>query len=286
VLWRQGKQRLLFAASKDGGATFQPGQLVAQQPSGKLSIDDGVPWNERLLAEDLANRQGQLEGHFHKFIDHSHLGLSVRLTNNSSLYGFGDFALTADARNDFHALWTGISNDGNYALMTRRIDVPVTLTTYASLREAAGISACGEDTTGLKAEELMPIPPLGISGQTDISNSFDLKLDHLVYADDSHEVAASVTLINKTGHSLRGPLALFGVGLHSDFGVAAPLNASGVEDGQPFWDLSAAFPHAGLQPKASSAPIQLQFKIEQFHSVPIGDAVAMQVRIFAANATP
>jgi hypothetical protein len=129
------------------------------------------------------------------------------------------------------------------------------------------------------------VPPLDLAGQTDMTGSVELQIERVAYAAESHIVTARVVVMNKGETSLRGPLSFFGVGLHSDFGVARPLNASGTKQGQPFWNLSAVIPADGLSPKASSKPIELQFKIDRFHSVPTGDAVAMQVRVFADHAT-
>jgi hypothetical protein len=279
VLWQLAAQSLLFAVSVDGGRTFQDGELVVHQPPTDLSVDSAVPFNEWSLGQNLAVWQGKSPEVVRTFADPSRLGLSVRLTRHTPI---GDFALTADAKNVFHAFWTGVGPDGNYALMTRNIEAPLRASAvHSELTSAAAAPACGEDTASLKAEGPTALPSLEIPGQADISGSVNLRVDHVEYAAESHIVTAAVSVMNKTANPLQGPPSLFAVGLHSDFGVAKALNADGVQQGQPFWNLSAVVPSDGLPPNTSSKPVQLQFKIDQFYSVPTGDAVAMQIRVFA-----
>src|SRR5262249_37295281 len=116
-----------------------------------------------------------------------------------------------------------------------------------------------------------------------VSDSINLQVWHVDYAADTHIVTAQVQLMNKGDAPVRGALSLFGVGIHSDFGVPAPLNATGAREGQPFWDLSGVIPAEGLGPKATSKPLEMKFKIDAFHAAPRGDAVAMRIQVLQKN---
>jgi len=113
-----------------------------------------------------------------------------------------------------------------------------------------------------------------------VTQSFDLQITHIQFTPATHAMTADVVLVNKGDQIVQGPLSLFAVGLHSDYGVPVAVNASGVTQGQFFWDLSSVIPTEGLQPKASSKPLELRFELEHFQSVPTGDAVAMLVRVY------
>ncbi len=114
-----------------------------------------------------------------------------------------------------------------------------------------------------------------------MTQSFNLHIEHIHYTAESHTVTAQVVLMNKGDNVLRGPFSLFAVGVHSDFGVPVALNASGVKQGQPFWDLSSAIPAEGFEPMATSRPIELKFKLESFQAAPTGDAFATWLRVYA-----
>jgi hypothetical protein len=273
VLWRQDEQDVLFAASNDGGRTFQASKLVASHATGALSLDDAVPNNEWWLAGNLAVRDGKSPV---KFDDSSHLGLGVRLTKPE---GIVDFSLAADAKNTFHAVWAGLDADGMHALMTRTIAAAASgAGTDTLLTHVSATAACAEVSGPLHPPLPGPPPPLKLTGQQDLTRSFDLQIAHIDYQPAAHIVTAEVVLVNKGDRLLRGPLALFGVGVHSDFGVPVALNAAGAKQGQPFWDLS--LPVDGLPPKAGNQPLKLRFRLDQFQPMYTGNAVAMRVRIY------
>ena len=83
---------------------------------------------------------------------------------------------------------------------------------------------------------------------------------------------------------MRKPLSLFGIGLHSDYGRIIAENASGVMQGQPFWNTSSVIPAGGLRPGTSSKPLVLHFKITEFQPLLNNnwgaDGSAMLVRIY------
>jgi len=275
ILRLQDAKEVLFAASSDGGRTFHSSELVASHATGDLSIEDALPYNEWWLAETLAAGEGKSPD---KFLDASHLGLSVRL---SKPRGVGDFSLAADAKNRFHAVWTGLDANGLHALMTRTIAAAASAHgTNTLLADTAATASCTERTEPLHPP--LPSPPssLSLGGQQDVTQSFDLQITHIQFTPATHAVTADVVLVNKGDQIVRAPLSLFAVGLHSDYGVPVAVNASGVTQGQFFWDLSSVIPTEGLQPKASSKPLELRFELEHFQSMPTGDAVAMLVRVY------
>lgn len=276
VLWMLHGRTMQFAESLDGGRTFRASSLVVNQPPAELSLDGGVGFNEWWLAETFANIRSVTREEMRKYLDPAHLGLSVRLSKRRSI---GDFALTVGAGNTFHALWAAENVDG-YGLMTRSIDstkIPnAERSAMPELTPASiPLSPCEASAEDLKVESPSAIPDLQVAGQTDISDSLNLHVDHIDYSSESHVVTATVSLTDKDAKSpsLR-PVSLVALGLHSDFGVATPLNADGTVQGQPSWSIK------------SSTSIQLRFKIDQFHVVHEGDAVAMLIRVFANQAGP
>ena len=277
VLWSRDTNELLFASSSDGGQTFYSSERVASHAAGPLTVESAVPYNEWWLANVLA------EGKEPIIPDIAHVGLSVRLAKPQGL--LYDFSLAADAKNRFHALWAELDDDGFHALMTRTITVPASVSgNKTKLAEGPATLSCTEGNVPL--HPLLPGPPplLDLAGQQDLTQSFDLQISHIQYTPTMHVVNADVTLVNKGDKTVHGPLTLYGVGIHSDYGVPIALNAAGMTRGQPFWDLSAVIPASGLPAKAGSKPIKLQFKIDHFKPVPTGDAVAMLVRVFGKNA--
>jgi hypothetical protein len=276
VLWVQNAQEVLFTSSADGGRTFRSGEVIARHDTGKQPVGSAIPYNEWLLAGEFAvYREGKP---YEPFIDTSHLGLSMRMSKRA---GIGDFALTADAKNTFHALWAELGTDENHALLTRTIDVaPGAPGINAVLTNTPATQSCAEGVEPLRRTSPSPPPPVDIPGQQDVTGSFNLRIEHIHYTVESHLVTAKVVLMNKGDSVLRGPLSFFGVGVHSDYGVPTALNAAGTKQGQPFWDVYSALPTAGLAPKASCKPIELRFKLEHFQTVPVGDAVAMWVRVY------
>ena len=277
LLWMVNAQTIEFAQSRDEGKTFQVGSLVVNQPLGDLSVDDGVNFNEWSLSQYFANSRAE---DTHKYNDRSHLGLSVRMSRHRAI---GGFALTVDADDRFHAFWSAAGSDGAYALMTRSIDLPIAANaTHIELTGTDVPSTCEADMENVKAEEPSEISAIVVSGQTDVSASLNLHVDHVEYSSESHIVTATVSLTNKESAPTLRPVSLVALGLHSDFGVATPLNADGMTQEKPFWNIASVAPDDDA--KAIAKPIQLRFKIDQFHTVPRGDAVAMQIRIFANDA--
>ena len=55
------------------------------------------------------------------------------------------------------------------------------------------------------------IPALEVSGQTDISESLNLQVDHVDYSPESHIVTATVSLTNKDATSRLHPISLVAV---------------------------------------------------------------------------
>lgn len=279
VLWTLNGRTMQFAQSLDGGRTFRTSSLVVDQPQSDLALDDGVNFNEWGLAEHFASARAASGQELRKYFDPTHLGLSVRLSRH---FPIGDFALAPGAGSKFQALWTATGSNG-YSVMTRSIDsarIPNVSSAATAELMAANIPAspCEAGTDELKAQQPTLIADLQVSGQTDISSSLNLHVDHVDYSSESHVVTATVSLASKEASSLR-PVSLVALGLHSDFGVPTPLNADGTVQGQPSWNITSVAANGGA--KASSKPIQLQFKIDQFHEVQRGDVVAMQIRIFA-----
>jgi hypothetical protein len=274
ILWSGNVQDFQFAASIDGGRTFQSSTQVASHAVGEPVLDDAIPHNEWELAEYFAVRAGKSPV---KFYD-AHLGLSVRLSKPQAL---GDFALAADATGRFHAVWAGLDADGILALMSRTISTAAGVAaSHALLANESATAACTAGSEPLHPQLPGAPPPLKLAGQQDLTRSFELHIVHIQYTPATHTVTAAVVLVNKGNKIVRGPFSMFAVGVHSDFGFPVALNANGVSQGQSFWDLTPAIPAQGLQPKASSQPLELRFKLEHFQAVPTGDAVAMLVRIY------
>jgi hypothetical protein len=276
VLWSNDRQTVFFSSSADGGGTFQSSQRVAQHDNGKLMADDAIALNEWAFAEDVASKREQFTD---KFVDLSHLGLSIRM---SEPVGVMDMALTADATGMFHAFWAGLDAQGIRALMTRTVEpVGGSRGTDTVLAKSAAEPLCAEGDEALHPAMPSRAPRLNLAGQRDVSQAFNLQVEHFYYDAPSRTVTADVVLINKRDSVLRGSFLLFGLGVHSDYGVPVALNANGERQGQPFWDLSSAIPTDGLSPKAASRPLALKFRLDQFRRVPTsGDAVAMSVRVF------
>jgi hypothetical protein len=280
VLWSWDAKQLLFAASSDGGRTFHSSVLVASHTVGEPSIDDAIPYNEWFLAESLAGRAGKSP---REFVDLEHLGLSVRL---SKPFGLGDFSLAADAKNIFHAVWAGLGANGIQLLTTRTIATgsaarPAAVGTHTLLTNVPAATTCTETREPLNPPLPVPRPLLKLAGQREVTQSFNLQIVRVEYTPTARTVSADVVLVNKGAEIARGPLSLFAVGLHSDYGAPVPLNASGLTGGQPFWDLSPVIPAEGLQPQASSKPLKLRFKLDHFRPVNTGDAVAMLLHVFS-----
>ena len=275
VLWSRNAREVLFTSSNDGGRTFRSSDVVARHEMGKPSVTEAIPHNEWLLAETLASREGK---RLAQFVDHSLLGLSVRM---SKAAGISDLSLVADAKGVFHALWAGVDAENTYALLTRTIHTPSdTPGVDTALTTGVATRSCEEGMGRLHTVFPSPPPSLDMAGQPDIAQSFNLQIDRIHYTTESHLVTAEVILINRGDSVLQARLSLFGIGLHSDYGDPVALNASGVSQGQPFWDLSSVIATEGLQPKASSKPLELRFELERFQSVITGDAVAMLVRVY------
>jgi hypothetical protein len=278
ILWSVSGKQLQFASSADGGSTFRPGQLVAKQLSGAPSVTDAVPWNEWGLAQFLASQAGKSQD---SFVDQSHLGLSVRMERPQ---GITEIGLTADARNTFHAFWASVDNEGNHELLTRIIEVSSNVPA-TSVRLTSGEDLpCASEPEPLNPDMPRSPPVLTFEGQREVTSLLDLQVDQLNYAAESHAVTVQVILMNKSASLVRGPLTLFAVGLHSDFGRPIVLNATGTQQGQPFWDLSEAIPAEGLRPMAHSRPVELRFKLEQFDAArPSSDALASWVRVYSSR---
>src|SRR5882762_2734513 len=251
VLWSNDRRTVSFSSSSDGGARFRPSQTVAQHEDGTLTADDSIAANEWLLAEAIAARKGHS---LDQFVDLSHLGLSIRMSQPE---GVENVMLAADASGTFHAFWTGLDALGMRALLTRTIAVtgsepgiePV-------LAKSAAGATCTESGEALQAAMPSRLPRLSLAGYRDVSSEFYLRIDHFNYEAATRIVTAEIVLINKRAHVQKGELSLFGLGVHSDYGVPVALNASGVRHGQPFWDLASAIPAEGLPAKSVSAPIK------------------------------
>ena len=282
ILWSVGDTLVQFASSADGGKTFRPGQLVAKQERGELSVTDAIAFNEWLLAEYQAAEAGKLP---EAFVDVTHLGLSVRMERP---LGIVDIGLAADARNTFHAFWANVDHDGNHELLTRAIEYSSnTPATSVSLTSAADLPCDSEPEPLNPAMPIKP-PAFSVEGQQDLTSLLDLQIEQLNYMAESHTLTVGITLRNKSSSLLRGPLTLFAVGLHSDFGRPIALNAFGSQQEQPFWNLSEAIPAEGLRPLARSSPVELRFKLDPFdpsagRSSSDADALATWLRVYSAS---
>jgi hypothetical protein len=85
----------------------------------------------------------------------------------------------------------------------------------------------------------------------------------------------------------RGTFSIVALGVHSDYGMPVALNASGARKGQSFWNFGTSMLAEGLPAKAISRPIELKFRLDEFHRVPLpGDAVAMAVRVLQTVKEP
>jgi hypothetical protein len=245
--------------------------------AGAVAISDAVAFNEYWAAEVLAEQTGKS---MEPYLDMKHLGVSIRMGQPA---GLGDYAVVADANNAWHALWAQAEPDGTHGLFTRTIRIGSEISPATSALTGLSVR-CAE--SGEKVHPPLPgvTPALHPAAQRDLSRSFFLRIQDLHYDNATHVVSGKVVLMNKGKTVVRGPLSVFGIGLHSDYGAIAPGNATGVIQGQPFWDASSVIPPDGLQPGADSKPLALQFKITKFQPLLNGgrggDASAMLVRIY------
>jgi hypothetical protein len=269
----------MFASSNDGGRSFSPGTLVARHDASPLNATDAVIFNEYMLGEAVAMNAGKSE---EPYADLSHLGLSVRMNRSE---GIGDFALVADANDVFHAIWSEANADGTHGMFTRTIRVPQDVRGKNSKLMEARKSQCAQNVT---VQPPLPGGPtrLVVTGQRDVTKSLFLRLDNVHYDAHSQVVSVDLTLINKGKTVVGKSLSIFGVGVHSDYGIPVARNATGAMQGQPFWDASPVIPVSGLKPMASSKPLRVRFKLTNFHELPGsyaaygGDGVAMLIRVY------
>jgi len=180
-----------------------------------------------------------------------------------------------------HALWAELDAQGHQAIMTRSIAASAGAS-QEQLTNAASGGACLESTTPLHPPTITAFPTARLTGRQELTNSFNLQIVHIDCAPATQITSAKVVLVNIGHETIKGPLALYAVGLHSDYGTPRALNASGSTGGRPYWDLSPVIPAEGLRPEASAQPFELRFKISRFQpeSAPEqGDAVAMWVGV-------
>jgi hypothetical protein len=277
IVWVEDSRRMYVAISRDGGRTFSRGTTVLEHGPGALAITDAVAFNEYWAGEVLAAKRGKS---MTPYTDMNHLGVSIRMGRPA---GLGDFAVVADAGNTFQAWWAQAEPDGTHGLFARTIRIGSETSPVTSA--LTGLPAkCVENGENVHPPLPGITPALRPAGQRDISRSFFLRIQDLHYDNATQIVSAKVVLMNKGKTVVHGPLSFFGVGLHSDYGAIAALNAKGVVQSQPFWDASSVIPADGLRPGTNSKPLALQFKITKFQPLLNngrgGDAAAMLVRIY------
>jgi len=280
IIWSNNSDRtLLFAMSRDGGRTFSQSIVVAHHEPGAFATSEAVNFNEYSAREVLAMKAGESET---PYMDRMHLGVSIRIRPPQ---GISDYTVVADMNNAFHALWAQVEPNGTHALFTRTIHVA---------SNVPGISSRLRDTPeqpcpGSGEQVYLPLPGampiLHPIGQRDVSELFFLQILNFHYDNATRVVSVDIVLTNKGKTVVRGPLSLFGIGLHSDYGIIAAQNAAGFIQSQPFWDASSVIPASGLQPGARSKPLTLRFKLMKFRPLPNidawgGDASAMLIRIY------
>jgi len=277
ILWSEESRRLYLALSRDGGRTFAQSILIAYHEPGALAASGAVPYNDYWAGEILAQQTGKSEtGYF----DQKHLGVSILIGQPT---GIPDYAVVANAKDTFHVLWSQVESNGTHGLFTRTVHVGSEMSSVSSKLTGTSPQMCSDDG---EVHPPLPgtMPTLRPTGQREISSSFSLSVQNLHYNNATRIVSADVILTNKGKTVVRSPLSFFGIGLHSDYGTVAAANATGVIQGQPFWDASAVVPASGLQPGASSKPLMLRFKITRFQQLldggSGGDASAMLVRIY------
>ena len=279
ILWEINENQVMFASSNDGGQTFSSGKIVARHDASPVTAYDAVIFNEYWLAEVVAINAGRPG---EPYVDVSHLGLSVRMTQST---GISDFALVADARNVFHAIWGEVRADGTHGMLTRTIRLSENGRGTNSKLMDAPTSHC---TQSVSVHPPLPgaAPRLVLAGQRDVTKSLFLRLNNVNYDAPSQVVSVDLILVNRGKTLLGKSLSIFGLGLHSDYGDPVALNATGVVQGQPFWDASSVIPSEGLKPTAGSKPLRVKFKLAHFHQLPGsyatfgGDGVAMLIRIY------
>jgi hypothetical protein len=277
VLWSNGDRTVLFASSVDGGERFGPSQIVATHGSGQIVASDAIGLDEWMFGESLAVAAGKSAV---PYVDTRHLGLSVRM---SEPVGVSELAIVANSAGGFHAFWCGLDANGVRSLMTRLIGSPTrSAGVNADLTGAIENQTCMNSPQRLRPA--LPAPPAFFTDhpQLDLTRSFNIQVERFQYEPQSHIVTVSVSLLNKRDTVVRGPLSLFGIGVHSDYGTSVPLNATGMRQAQPCWDASKSVETDGLPGHAASQPIELKFRIDDFRRLPLpGDAVAMQLRVYS-----
>jgi hypothetical protein len=282
VLWEINENQVVFSSSNNGGQTFSQGKIIAKQDASPLTATDAVTFNEYWLDEVVAEQAGKS---MDPYYDLQHLGLSIRM--NRSI-GINDFALVADARNVFHAIWGEVRADGTHSMLTR---------TIRHSRDGRGSNTKLMDAPTSHCTQTVSVHPplpgatprLVIAGQRDVTKSLFLRLDNVNYDAPSQVVSVDLILVNKGKAAVGKSLSIVGLNMHSDYGDPVALNATGVVQGHPFWDASPVILNDGLKPMATSKPLRVRFKLTNLHplrgyyALLGGDAVAMLIRIYQKN---
>jgi hypothetical protein len=283
LTWLANYSKVYFADSRDGGKTFGDATLVAQIDPGaaRETTVEAITWDDYWLDAILSTMAGKPNPQTAWL---KTLGLGV-VMQPSIMY---DIALAADPAGAFHAFWIAPWQNAR-RVWTRTITVNTNAGQIAlkSPEKSQVWLACKSlNTAGVHPALPSRSNPVHVpSGFADVTQSIALDPIRYHYSPVNHEVTIDTVVTNNGHATLRAPLTLVGIGLHSDFGASSSaLNATSRIDGQPAWDISSAIPAGGLKPKTRSKPIHVAFLITHFRSLPSnylgGDAVAMGIRAY------
>jgi len=274
MTWIENRSMVRFAASRDGGATFEEPATVAHVDTSGLALLIPISYNDYRM-KTVLDKQAAKPNFSSAWV--LTLGLGVVAEPNI----VSDLSLVADRNNHFHAFWSEA-----HGLMTRTIAVEGGFRPGESRLSSPAITTCARESANTLAHPVIPhpLPKIMLADHYEITNSIGVNLLGYAYDPAKHTITVDATIVNTGKTTLYGPITILGVNPHSDFGKAYVLNAAGSMAGQPYWKASPLALSTGIAPGAQSKPLHVAVAISGFRRSPSnylsGNAFSMAIRAY------